>query len=107
MQPCPSAWLATFIIGGDGVVRGYLNRPELTAERFCPVRSVLRESILVTDIEYCIQTGDLARYRADGNIDFLGRADFQVKLRGYRIELGEIEALLNAHDGARGGGCGA
>jgi hypothetical protein len=77
-------------IGGDGVVRGYLNRPELTAERFIhdPFRG---------NGARMYATGDLARYLPDGSIDFLGRADFQVKIRGYRIEMGEIESLLNGH----------
>jgi len=76
------------LIGGAGVVRGYLNRPELTAERFIP--NPYGEGRLY-------RTGDLARYLADGNIEFLGRIDQQVKLRGFRIELGEIESILGEH----------
>ncbi len=73
-------------IGGKGVGRGYLGRPDQTAERFTLVRG-----------ERGFRTGDLARYRSDGNIEFLGRIDNQVKIRGLRIELGEIEATLALH----------
>ena len=76
-------------IGGIGVARGYLNRAELTEERF-------RDSPFVPG-DRLYKTGDLARRFPDGNIEFLGRNDFQVKIRGYRIELGEIEARLAAH----------
>jgi amino acid adenylation domain-containing protein len=80
-------------IGGDGVARGYWNRPELTAERFLEIPELSSARIY--------RTGDLARFLPDANIEFLGRADFQVKLRGHRIELGEIEALLEAQRGVR------
>jgi aryl carrier-like protein len=76
-------------IGGAGVARGYLNRAELTAERF------IASPFVEGDRLY--RTGDLGRYLADGNIEFLGRNDFQVKIRGFRIELGEIEAKLLSH----------
>ena len=98
MQPVPVGVAGDLYIGGDGVVRGYHNRPELTAERFVPLSVDVTDNGLPNTV---YRTGDLARYRPDGNIEFLGRADFQVKLRGYRIELGEIEALLNAQDGVR------
>jgi amino acid adenylation domain-containing protein len=77
-------------VGGAGVARGYLNRPELTAERFLPDRF----SGVAGARMY--KTGDLARYRTDGKLEYLGRADDQVKVHGYRIELGEIEATLAA-----------
>ncbi|MCP4417734.1 MAG: LLM class flavin-dependent oxidoreductase, partial [Chloroflexi bacterium] len=90
MQPVPVGVAGDLYIGGDGVVRGYHRRPELTAERFIQFNN-----------QRVYKTGDLARYRSCGNIDFLGRADFQVKMRGYRIEMGEIEALLNEHPAVR------
>ena len=78
-------------IGGDGVVRGYHQREELTAERFIPNPFDTSQSTRI------YKTGDLARWMPDGRIDFLGRSDHQVKIRGYRIELGEIESLLAQH----------
>lgn len=84
-------------IGGEGVTRGYLGQPELTEEKFTrdPFSTDGRSPRRV------YRTGDLARYRADGQIEFLGRRDLQVKLRGHRIELGEIETLLGRHPGIR------
>lgn len=94
-QPLPDGVAGELWIGGDGVVRGYHERPDLTAERFRtdPFRDV--------DGARMYRTGDLARFGDDGVIEFLGRVDFQVKIRGYRIELGEIEAFLAAAEGVR------
>jgi len=78
-------------IGGVGVARGYLNHPDLTAERFIPHPFSTEPGARL------YRTGDLARYLPDGNIEFLGRSDHQVKIRGHRIELGEIEAVLGQH----------
>ena len=91
LQPVPIGAKGELYISGDGLARGYLNQPDLTAERFIPhPYSSQRGARLY-------KTGDLARHRPDGTIQFLGRIDEQVKIRGYRIELEEIEAVLTQH----------
>ncbi|KLO28279.1 thioester reductase [Mycolicibacter heraklionensis] len=92
-NPVPVGVPGELHIGGVGVARGYLNRPEATAAAFLPdpFSSVPRALLY--------RTGDLARYRADGNIEYLGRRDDQVKINGFRIELGEVEAALAKHPG--------
>jgi len=90
LQPVPPGIPGQLFIGGEGVARGYLHRPELTAERFRKL-----EHLPTTEAVY--QTGDLARYTIDGNIKYLGRIDQQVKIRGFRIEIGEIESVLRRH----------
>jgi len=94
LNPVPIGVTGEIYIGGDGLARGYLNRPELTAERFVPNPFTQTDARLY-------KSGDLARYRSDGNIEFLGRMDDQVKLRGFRIELGEVEAVLAQHPAVR------
>jgi amino acid adenylation domain-containing protein len=93
LNPVPPGEIGELFIGGDGVARGYWKRPELTAERFLTIPALSSQRLY--------RTGDLARFLPDGNIDFLGRADYQIKLRGHRIEPGEIEALLEKCPGVR------
>ncbi|BBH40643.1 McnC protein [Microcystis viridis NIES-102] len=105
LQPVPIGVPGELHIGGMGLARGYLNRPELTQEKFIPNPFEKDEVIPPTPLNKggnepskLYKTGDLARYLPDGNIEYLGRIDNQVKLRGFRIELGEIESLLNQNE---------
>lgn len=91
LQPVPIGVPGELCIGGDGLARGYLNRPELTAEKFIP------NPFSSEDGAYLYRSGDIGRYRFNGEIEYLGRSDRQIKLRGFRIELGEIENVLNQH----------
>jgi amino acid adenylation domain-containing protein len=116
LQPVPIGIAGEMYVGGAGLARGYLNRPELTAERFIPnpfvtlndERRTMKDPTIRSDplivhrssfILY--KTGDLARYRPNGDIEYIGRCDQQVKIRGFRIELGEIQAALDKHPGVR------
>ena len=94
LQPVPVGVPGELYIGGAGVARGYLNQPDLTAERFVPNPFAGPEQTASTVL---YKTGDRVQYRADGIIEYLGRFDDQVKWRGFRIELGEIEAALRQH----------
>ena len=95
LQPVPIGVAGEIFIGGAGVARGYLNRPELSAEKF------LRNPFSRDPKARMYRSGDLGRYDAAGNIEYLGRIDNQVKIRGFRIELGEIEAALKRHPAIR------
>lgn len=111
LNPVPIGVTGEIYIGGDGLARGYINRPDLTAERFisnfftAEVTSIKDEtenllhtlSFTLHPAERLYKTGDLARYLPDGNLEFIGRTDEQIKLRGFRIELGEIETVLKQH----------
>ncbi|MEG3870446.1 amino acid adenylation domain-containing protein [Microcoleus sp. Z1_B5] len=109
LMPVPVGVFGELHIGGAGLSRGYLNRPELTAEKFIPnpfaedpthASFILNSSSFILS-ERLYKTGDLARYLPDGNIEFMGRSDNQVKVRGFRIELGEIEAVLSQYPAVR------
>ncbi len=89
-NPTPFGIPGELCIAGAGLARGYLNRPELTADKFIEIEVFGRSQRIY-------KTGDLARYLPDGNLEYLGRLDHQIKLRGFRIELGEIEATLSQH----------
>ncbi|MCI0397703.1 MAG: amino acid adenylation domain-containing protein [Chloroflexi bacterium] len=91
LQPAPAGVPGQLYVGGAALARGYLNRPGLTAEKFIP------NPFSHEPGSRLYHTGDLARYLPDGRIEYLGRADYQVKVRGHRIELGEIEAALQEH----------
>ncbi|MGA2259018.1 MAG: amino acid adenylation domain-containing protein, partial [Thermoguttaceae bacterium] len=94
-NPVPVGCPGELHLGGVGLARDYLNRPELTVEKFIPHPFSSRPGARL------YRTGDLCRWLPDGNIEFLGRLDYQVKIRGFRIELGEIEAELDVHPGIR------
>ncbi|OKI13330.1 non-ribosomal peptide synthetase [Streptomyces sp. CB03911] len=95
LQPQPAGVPGQLYIGGDGVARGYLGRPDLTTERFLP------DPFAAEPDRRMYATGDLVCELPDGSLDFLGRADFQVKIRGFRVEMNEVDATLLQHAGVR------
>lgn len=96
LRPVPMGVPGELCIAGEGVGKGYLNRPELTAERFVPNPFAAEENCHGKTM---YRTGDLARFRSNGEIEYLGRMDTQVKIRGLRIELGEIESVMASFPG--------
>ncbi len=95
LNPLPVNIIGEIYIGGESITRGYLEKPDLTAERFIP------DPFSNKSGKRLYRTGDLARYLDNGDIDYIGRTDFQVKIRGFRIELGEIESTLQAQEAIR------
>lgn len=95
LQPQPAGLPGQLYIGGEGVVRGYLGRPDLTTDRFLP------DPFATEPGKRMYATGDLVVQLPDGTLDFLGRADFQVKIRGFRVEMNEVDATLLQHSGVR------
>ena len=91
MEPLPPGIAGELFVAGDGLARGYINQPDLTAEKFVP------HPFSSDSGERLYRTGDLVRFGIDGAIDFIGRVDNQIKIRGYRVELGEIESTLRQH----------
>ena len=96
LRPVPLGVVGELFVAGAGVARGYLDRPDLSAERYLPDPHPQREGARM------YRTGDLARFLVDGRLEYVGRIDHQVKVRGYRIELGEIEAVLAGHPAVAG-----
>ena len=96
LNPLPIGVPGELHVGGSGLARGYINRPELTSERFIP------DPFSDAPDARLYKTGDIARWRSDGNIEFLGRVDEQVKIRGFRVEPAEVEAILGRHPALRG-----
>src|SRR3989454_629428 len=107
LSPVPTGVIGEMYLAGDGLARGYLNRPELTAERFLTTEDPrqmgrgTQSSVFRPETLRLYKTGDIARWSADGRLEFLGRTDHQVKVAGARIELGEIEARLLEHADVR------
>src|SRR6185503_11167623 len=96
LRPVLRGMVGELYIGGKGLARGYLNQKELTAERFIH-NPFLKEESDIQKQDRLYRTGDLVYCLADGNMEYIGRIDHQVKVRGFRIELGEIEIVLNRH----------
>jgi amino acid adenylation domain-containing protein len=99
LNPVPVGVIGEMYLSGDGLARGYQNKPELTAQKFVMVKDPRQNGAAARLRMY--KTGDLARWSADGSMEFLGRADYQVKIGGMRIELGEIESRLMSHPDVR------
>ncbi|MBD2234788.1 non-ribosomal peptide synthetase [Phormidium tenue] len=99
MNPVPAGVVGEIYLGGNGLAKGYLNRPDLTAEKFidCSSSSWPQDWIRENINEFLYKTGDRALYHPDGNLEFLGRADNQIKIRGFRVELSEIELTIAQH----------